>query len=214
MSLDLPFFIYPEAFSSESVSKALDIGSNLDLKQAQVNSVNGVVVNKERRYCEVGYITHVPSNDWLYEEIWNIFTYVNEKNWKYPIDSMSQVEFLAYGAGHNINWHRDTLAQTARSTQDGPDWDKILSLTIQLSDAEDYDGGDSQFLDEESDSDADPVVAKEFSPGNPIVSQMRRKRSLIVFPSVLMHRVTEVTRGTRKSLVVWAGGKSVYDLDF
>ena len=33
-----------------------------------------------------------------------------------------------------------------------------------------------------------------------------RKGNLFIFPSYLMHRVTPVTKGTRKSLVIWAGG--------
>jgi PKHD-type hydroxylase len=36
----------------------------------------------------------------------------------------------------------------------------------------------------------------------------RKQGSAIFFPSFLMHRVTPITKGTRKSLVLWMGGDS------
>ena len=63
-----------------------------------------------------------------------------------------------------------------------------LSIVIQLSDPKDYDGGDFEFFDEG---------------GN---GKFRGKGSVLVFPSVHMHRVTEVTSGVRYSLVSWAEG--------
>jgi PKHD-type hydroxylase len=35
-----------------------------------------------------------------------------------------------------------------------------------------------------------------------------KKNSAIVFPSFLQHRVQTITKGTRKSLVIWAEGPS------
>jgi PKHD-type hydroxylase len=34
----------------------------------------------------------------------------------------------------------------------------------------------------------------------------KQKGAAVLFPSFLLHRVTPVTRGTRKSLVLWVGG--------
>jgi PKHD-type hydroxylase len=34
----------------------------------------------------------------------------------------------------------------------------------------------------------------------------REKGTVIMFPSYLLHRVTPVTKGVRKSLVLWVGG--------
>jgi len=39
----------------------------------------------------------------------------------------------------------------------------------------------------------------------PIVAP-RGKGNVVIFPSFMMHRVTPVTRGTRKSFVLWLGG--------
>jgi PKHD-type hydroxylase len=35
----------------------------------------------------------------------------------------------------------------------------------------------------------------------------KEKGTVLIFPSFLMHRVTPVTKGTRKALVFWTGGE-------
>ena len=69
-------------------------------------------------------------------------------------------------------------------------FDRKLSMTIQLSDGADYDGGDFEFVDTPS----------------PHPNQFRTKGSILVFPSYLVHKVSPVVRGTRYSLVCWISG--------
>jgi PKHD-type hydroxylase len=65
-----------------------------------------------------------------------------------------------------------------------------LSLTIQLSLPEDYEGGE---LALQFDKEAD-LMPKELG-------------KMIVFPSYVLHEVRPVTKGTRYSLVAWITGK-------
>jgi PKHD-type hydroxylase len=65
-----------------------------------------------------------------------------------------------------------------------------LSITIQLSNSDDYEGGDLELL-----YDKEPYKLD------------RSRGTFLVFPSFMLHRVTPVTRGTRWSLVAWIGGK-------
>jgi PKHD-type hydroxylase len=60
-----------------------------------------------------------------------------------------------------------------------------LSLVLLLND--EFEGGDFELL----------------WPGNKIPL---KKGRVILFPSILMHRVKPVTKGTRKSLVAWMQG--------
>jgi PKHD-type hydroxylase len=65
-----------------------------------------------------------------------------------------------------------------------------LSLTIQLSSPEDYEGGELALqLSKESD-----IMPKELG-------------KMVVFPSYVLHEVRPVTKGTRYSLVAWITGK-------
>jgi len=68
-----------------------------------------------------------------------------------------------------------------------------VSMVVQLSDPSEYEGGELQY----------------FKGGNPENSEsiMKMKGLTVVFPSYMMHRVTPITKGVRKSLVLWLGGE-------
>ena len=65
-----------------------------------------------------------------------------------------------------------------------------LSVVIQLSNPEDYEGGNLQLLSEDG--------KKYFAP--------RQRGTIIIFDSRTQHRVLKVTKGRRKSLVGWIVG--------
>lgn len=98
------------------------------------------------------------------------------------IDYMPPLQFGEYTTGSKYDWHHDVNWEGT-----GP-YDRKLSLVIQLSDPSQYDGGDFEFQDVEQ-----PV-------------NFRTRGSVLIFPSYLPHRVTEVTRGVRNSLVGWIEG--------
>ena len=70
--------------------------------------------------------------------------------------------------------------------------DRKLSMTIQLSDSHEYEGGNFEFRD-----DIQNMPPKE---------QLRKKGTVMIFPSFLYHSVQPVTKGIRKSLVTWIEG--------
>ena len=94
-------------------------------------------------------------------------------------ESIQYTEYFDNG-GH-YDWHQDI----------GPGELSIrkVSVTIQLSDSDEYEGGDLEFL-----RGATPEQAP------------RGKGVAVLFPSYLLHRVTPLTGGTRRSLVLWLGG--------
>ena len=66
-------------------------------------------------------------------------------------------------------------------------------MTIQLSDSDEYEGGDFEF---DNDILANP----------PDKNILREKGRVLIFPSFLPHKVNPVTKGIRKSLVTWIEG--------
>lgn len=101
------------------------------------------------------------------------------------IDGNCEIQFTEYHAseGGKYDWHHDV------NWSSNFPWDRKLSLTIQLSDPSDYEGGQFEFMEVE---------------GVPEIA--RQGGSVLVFPSYLKHRVLPVTRGTRRSLVAWFSG--------
>jgi PKHD-type hydroxylase len=68
-----------------------------------------------------------------------------------------------------------------------------LTAIIQLSDENDYDGGDFEFGITNSD-------------GTDLVKGNRKQGTLIIFPSFLSHRVAPITKGYRYSIITWMEG--------
>ena len=68
-----------------------------------------------------------------------------------------------------------------------------LSMTVSLTNPDEYEGGDLEFDFRNQDEASQPRICEEIRP----------KGSVIVFPSFVWHRVKPVTKGIRHSLVCW-----------
>lgn len=99
---------------------------------------------------------------------------------------MEEMQFSEYDAEYQgkYDWHHDVDWQNPKN------YDRKLSLVVQLSSHEDYEGGDFEFSEVQT----------------PRYDNWRQQGSILVFPSYLTHRVQEVTKGTRYSLVSWIRG--------
>jgi len=138
------------------------------------------------RSSKIHFIEHdTPDYSLAMQMLW---FFVNEANSKvfgfniYQKADFQYTEYLAsedghYKMHHDIDWNRD----------DG--FDRKLSITVQLSDPQDYDGGDFLFNEVEN-----------------LPQGYKEQGSVLVFPSYLTHQVTPVTRGIRRSLVAWFEG--------
>ena len=84
-----------------------------------------------------------------------------------------------------------------------------LSYTIQLSDPDDYEGGNFQWIEDIRAKDTLTKGDYNRDMENYVVTapfSAKQKGSLILFPSFLHHQVTPLLRGTRISLVGWLCG--------
>jgi PKHD-type hydroxylase len=119
-----------------------------------------------------------------------ILRFVNTANARaFSVDTFQHVEeiqFTEYRAEEKAvyHWHHDIHWESENNS------DRKLSFILQLSDPDSYSGGDFEFSEIE----------------NPKQHLMRKRGSVLVFPSYLTHRVSQVTSGTRYSLVSWVSG--------
>ena len=102
------------------------------------------------------------------------------------IEEAEKVLDLKNAVGDHYDWHIDTFLDTPNA------FHRKLSVTVQLSNGDDYEGGDFQLRD---------------GTGEGLDNSIYNRGSILVFPSFLLHRVTPVTSGTRKTLVAWFEGK-------
>lgn len=106
----------------------------------------------------------------------------NRAVYNFNVDYTPPVQFGEYSSGSFYSWHHDINWQSDSM------YDRKLSIVIQLSNPKDYEGGAFEFKNIET-----PQAFKT-------------QGSVLVFPSYNEHRVTEITKGTRHSLVCWLEG--------
>jgi PKHD-type hydroxylase len=93
--------------------------------------------------------------------------------------ALEPLHCVKYEVGGFFKWHQDSGNQKI---------DRKISISVQLSDHSDYEGGDLEFS------------------GLREMQLIKRRGNVIAFPSYLTHRVTPVTKGTRYALIAWALG--------
>lgn len=134
----------------------------------------------------------------LYQKILELVHQSNSYNWKFDLkeiqDSLQYTEYHAHDYG-KFDWHVDC-------GNDNTSYRKI-SITIQLSDPSEYEGGDFELFGRPNDLKVKKNEIMDF----PHKKMDKNIGTAIIFPSYAVHRVTPVTKGVRKSLVLWVGGK-------
>lgn len=86
------------------------------------------------------------------------------------------------------DYHQDSMGSTIKDNVDQR-LPRKFSISLQLSDPSEYEGGDLLIK-----SGVTPGVAP------------KAKGQVVGFPSFMLHKVTPVTSGIRRSLVVWVTG--------
>jgi len=118
--------------------------------------------------------------------LWQYAQQANRVAFGFDVTSVGDVQFTEYSAEYEgkYDWHHDVdwLGKNA--------FDRKISLVLQLSDSDSYEGCDFEFLEVQ----------------NPEPKELKAKGTVICFPSYISHRVTEITKGTRHSLVAWFEG--------
>jgi PKHD-type hydroxylase len=109
----------------------------------------------------------------------------NRTNFGVDIVAPFDVQFTEYRASNSghYDWPQDVWLESDRP------YDRKLSVVVQLSPVDAYEGGAFEFFGLEN-------PGARFAP----------RGSVLIFPSYLQHRVLPVRRGIRHSLVTWVEG--------
>ena len=177
------YYWFKDGFSKAEIDIILENMENLPFQEARVAADTEGDTLHQMRKSEIKWIPQNPHFKWIYDRLAKLIIEANEALWQFDLTGiLDNIQFTVYheGGGH-YNWHLDI----------GPrelSWRKI-SLTIQMSEDEDYEGGELEFM-------------RGPHPGK----APRGKGVVVIFPSYILHRVSPVTKGTRKSMVLWVGG--------
>ena len=185
-----------------------DLESHFDNDMGDSKLINDVLDKDIRKSKN----TWIPTTHWITGWLWHYVQAANRNNFLYDISFIESesMQFARYGVGEYYHWHSDTsipvqykpqiqISATESTTNDNylreraaikNELVRKISFSLQLSDPDDYEGGNIQFIDESNKNYIAP----------------RQKGTLIIFDSRTKHRVCKVRSGVRKSIVGWVLG--------
>jgi len=172
---------FDNAFTHEQCDQLIEYCNKQELIKASVGKSRSDDQVRDSR------VAFVPPTEFMvpyYERLSDIVLSLNEQFFKFNLHGFGEhLQFTEYEAPTGkYNSHVD------RSYGIGV---RKLSIVLQLTDSETYEGGNLELLS--------CVEHPTLLP--------RTRGTLIAFPSFQLHRVTPVTKGTRNSLVGWVNGK-------
>lgn len=160
--------------------------SSKTTNNAVIGSGTSRIIDPAVRKSMIYWIPKTAAYSWIYKRILNMVSKINLESFNFDISGIDEdIQYTEYDesyTGHYI-WHTD-IGKYASSNC------RKISVSIQLSDPTEYEGGELQIGEYDSNlAKIDKAIG-----------------SAVIFPSFKRHQVTPVTRGRRCCLVVWVSG--------
>ena len=175
------YAFWNNAFSKEECQTIINIAKNKGL-------VKGTTFNddktKDVRDSKISWLYPVDGMDWVFRRVTDITLNLNERFFKFNLFGINEgFQFTNYEApSGKYGKHVDRAMNIPV---------RKLSISIQLTNPEEYEGGELKLYDGEEDG----------------IIMNKEQGTLVIFPSYVLHEVMPVTNGTRNSLVTWVTGK-------
>ncbi len=162
-----------DLFTDEEVDTIVELGDSLLLEEGKIKDDK---VDHSVRNSKIAWIHPRKDTWWLFDRAIKVFKS------GLPFSTLQSMQYTVYyGAdrGH-YDWHHDIGSS-----------DEIMKARVnvgilQLSDHKAYKGGTLQLKHKDQ-----------------IIDVIKRKRMVTTFPIDMEHRVTPVTSGVRKTLIMW-----------
>ena len=172
-------------FTPKKCQMIIEAGRSEPRKNAEVGSSQGIkggVYDTKTRTSHISWIPFKKMN-YMYKDIEKIMKATNGNHFRFDGMTITEMaQYTEYPEGGFYDWHVDYDVNCAHE----PPVRKI-SMTCLLSHESEFEGGELQ-------------LEKEKNKIKLVQGQA------VFFASFLLHKVAPVTRGVRKSLVMWFGG--------
>lgn len=143
--------------------------------------------NSTIRTTQVAWVHRNAETEDLYLRMEAVVLRLNADLFHFELTGLAIMQYAVYRqeeAGY-FDWHNDY----GRYRGDPGQEPRKITMSLQLSDGASYDGCDL-----------------EVRAAHPVDIAPRERGALMAFRANALHRVTPITRGVRKSLVIWARG--------
>ena len=172
------YAFWNNAFSKEECQTIINIAKDKGLIKGKTKGESDV------RDSKISWLYPVDGIDWVFRRVTDITLNLNERFFKFDLFGLNEgFQFTNYEApSGKYGKHVDRAINSPV---------RKLSISIQLTNPEEYEGGELKLYDGEEEG---TVMDKA-------------QGTLILFPSYVLHEVMPVTKGERNSLVTWVTGK-------
>ncbi len=143
------------------------------------------------RVTDIKWIRLNENTNWLFKKIIDAVIHVNSKNFDFQLKFVEDLQFSEYTEERRGFYAKHYDCGQKKSLDNYVDVRK-LSFTIQLTDENEYEGGELIFHIDKKEKKAP-----------------KSKGTIIFFESDILHEVTPVTKGVRHSLVSWVKGPNL-----
>jgi PKHD-type hydroxylase len=174
------YAFWNNAFSREECQKIINIAKDKGLIKGKTFNDNKI---KDVRDSKISWLYPDDNMDWVFRRVTDIVLNLNERFFKFDLFGLNEgFQFTNYEApSGKYGKHVDRAMNIPV---------RKLSISIQLTNPEEYEGGELYLYDDDKGTVMD-----------------KTQGTLILFPSYILHEVMPVTKGERNSLVTWVTGK-------
>jgi PKHD-type hydroxylase len=171
------YAFWKNAFSKEECQTIINIAKDKGLIKGETRGESDV------RDSKISWLNPTDNMEWVFRRVTDIVLNLNERFFKFDLFGINEgFQFTNYKApSGKYGKHVDRAINTPV---------RKLSVSIQLTNPEEYEGGELKLYNEDEGTLMD-----------------KTQGTLIIFPSYVLHEVMPVTKGERNSLVTWVTGK-------
>jgi len=168
---------WENAFTKEECNKIIKIAKEKGLLKGVTKG------NSDIRLSKITWLYSSDDLDWVFRKITDIVLNLNNRFFQFDLHGLNEgLQFTNYKAPSNkYGKHIDRSVNSLI---------RKLSLSIQLTDPKEYEGGELFLYENEKGTE-----------------MKKEQGTLVLFPSYILHEVKPVTKGERNSLVSWVTGK-------
>ena len=177
---------WEDFLSLDQINKILALPQWLNTQRAQIGISGSGIVDEEHRRTDVCWMDVNEETLPIWKSIGETISEVNRRYFHFDLSGCYEPAQLAVYTDKNqdyYQWHTDASMKESKTP-------RKLSMVLCLSDPHEFEGGELQVKIE---SDETRTL------------ELKKGRDWF-FPSWVLHRVTPVTKGVRRSLVLWVGG--------
>ena len=181
-----PFVTWENAFSEKELENIVEYCDALGTEKGVTFGATTDEEIESNRVSNVKFHYRNSETAWIFDKLNLVIQAANEQFYNFHLNGYPMFQYTTYDSAGRYDWHTDMTLGRKFGNDVEP---RKLSLSLLLND--DFEGGEFQ--------------VNQGKEENAITVPMR-KGSIVLFPSFMIHRVTPITKGDRKSLVVWTLG--------